>query len=177
MKLFKYVFDAKKIKFLKLIVNQFSVSINFTKVEIIIAQLVSKDFWDIQMFLRFTNFYCWFIEAFNKVAVDLLDMLKGSTKGISEAWNLFLQIKPLSHLIKSIFFVYTLILVYYNLMHHVMLEYNIFRFVILAILLQLIEKTGQRHFIAFWLRKIIPIEWNYRVEELKMLTVVESCKH
>ena len=68
-------------------------------------------------------------------------------------------------------------LVYYNPMRHIMLECNTFGFVILAILSQLIEKTGQWHPVAFWLRKIALAERNYRAGKSKMLAVVESCKH
>ena len=68
-------------------------------------------------------------------------------------------------------------LVYYNLMRRIMLECNASGFAILAILSQLIEKTGQWHPVAFWLRKMAPAEQNYRAGELEILAVVEEYKH
>ena len=137
-----------------------------------------ESFQDIQVFLEFANFYCQFIEAFSKVATGLLDMLKNGTKKkfkgikfilIGKALESFNELKHL--------FACALILVYYNPMHCIMLECNAFGFAISTILSQLIEETGQWYFVAFWLRKIVPMERNYKARKLEMLAVIEDCKH
>lgn len=92
-----------------------------------------------RFFFNFVNFYRCFIEAFSQIAAGFLDMLKGDTKEkfkdikfvfTSKTLKLFNELKY--------FFTYAFMLIYYNLMHRIMLEYNVFQFVILAILLQLI---------------------------------------
>ena len=60
--------------------GQFGVSMDLAKLNTIATWLVPESFQNIQMFLGFTNFYCHFIEAFNKVALSLSDILKSSTK-------------------------------------------------------------------------------------------------
>ena len=111
------------------------------------------------------------------MAIGFLYMLKNGIKEkfkgirfvlINKAFESFNKLKNL--------YVCIFMLVYYNLMHHIMLEYNMFRFAILMILLQLIKKTNQWHLVVFWLYKIAPAKQNYRVGELEMLAVVESYK-
>ena len=111
---------------------------------------MSESFQDIQVFFGFANFYCQFIEAFSKVAASLLDMLKNGTKGkfrgikfilIGKALKSFNELKRL--------FACAFMLVYYDSICHIMLECNASRFAILAILLQLIKRTGQWHPVAF----------------------------
>ena len=68
-------------------------------------------------------------------------------------------------------------LVYYNLIRGIMLECNTSRFAILAILLQLIEKTSQWHSVAFWLYKMVLAKQNYRARKSKMLAMIEDYKY
>ena len=75
------------------------------------------------------------------------------------------------------FFAYAPMLVYYNPMCHIMLEYNTSEFAILMILSQLIKETDQWHPVVFWSRKMAPAERNYRAGKSEMLAVIEDCKH
>ena len=135
VKLSMYVFDVEKIEFFEFIVGQFGKSIDPAKLDTIATWLVSKSFWDIQVFLGFANFYCRFIEAFSKVALGFLDMLKSGIKKkfkgmklifIGKAFESFNELKC--------FFVCAFMFIYYDLMHHIMLECPVFKFAILAIL-------------------------------------------
>ena len=84
VKLFKCVFDAKEIKFFEFIVDQFGVSMDPVKLNTIATWPMPESFRDIQVFLEFANFYRRFIEAFSKVVLGLLDMLKEVQKRSSE---------------------------------------------------------------------------------------------
>ena len=57
VKLSKYVFDTEEIKFLRFIVSQFSISMDFAKLNTIVTWLVPESFQNIQVFLEFANFY------------------------------------------------------------------------------------------------------------------------
>lgn len=69
------------------------------------------------------------------------------------------------------------ILVYYNPTRRIMLECNISRFAVEAILSQLVDETAQWHPVVFWSRKMVLTEKNYLVKEAKMLAIVKTCKH
>ena len=139
------------------------------------CQRVSEIF---QVFLGFANLYCHFIEAFNKVALGFLDMLKSGTKKKFKGIKFVFTGKALESFNElKHFFTYALMLVHYNPICHIMLECNASKFAILVIFSQLIKKTSQQHPIAFWSRKMALAEQNYRTGESEMLTVVESCKH
>ena len=87
------------------------------------------------MFLELTNFYCQFIEAFSKIVLGFLDILKGGMKGKFRSMKFVLTGEALKSFNKlKYFFVWALMLVYYNLMHCIMLEYNASGFAILVIL-------------------------------------------
>ena len=118
------------------------------------------------------------MKNFSRVAAGLSNILKNSTKkkfrGIKfiltdKAFELFNELKY--------FFIYTFILVYYNLICYIMLEYNIFGFAISVVLSKLIKKTNQWYFIAFCLYKIILMEWNYKAKKLKRLVIIKDFKH
>ena len=109
-----------------------------------------ESFRDIQVFLGFANFYRQFIKAFSKVAAGLSDMLKDGTKEKFRDMKFVLTGKTLESFNKlKHFFACTLILVHYNPMRHIMLKCDAFKFAILVILSQLIEKTSQWHLVAF----------------------------
>ena len=130
--------------------GKFGVFMNSKKLNTIAIWPVPESFQDIQVFLRFANFYHQFIEAFSKVALGFLDMLKSDTKAKFRdikfvlTGKVFKSFNKLKH-----FFACAPMLVYYNLIYCIMLECNVSKFVILAILSQLIEETGQWHPIVF----------------------------
>ena len=124
--------------------SQSDIFIDLIKLNTIAIWPMSKCFQDIQILLRFANFYCQFIEVFNKMALGLSNILKDSTKKKYKGIKFVLigePLEPFNNL--KYFFAYTFMLIYYNLMCHIMLECNMSKFAILAILLQLIKKTGQ----------------------------------
>ena len=123
---------------------------NFAKLDIIATWLVPESFQNIQVFLGFANFYRQFIEAFSKVTLGLLDMLKSSTKKKFKSIKFVFTGKALESFNElKRFYACASMLVHYNPMHRIMLECNLSRFAILVILSQLIEETSQWHPIAF----------------------------
>ena len=143
VKLSKCVFDAKEIKFLRFIVGQFGMSMDPAKQNTISTWPMPESFRDIQVYLEFADFYRQFIEPFNKMTLGFLDMLKSSIKGKFKNMKFVLTSKALKSFNElKHFFACAPILVYYNPIGRIMLEYIMFRFAILAILSQLIEKTG-----------------------------------
>ena len=79
VKLSKCTFDTEKINFLGFKVGQFGFAIVLSKVDTIATWPLLKTHCEVQMFLRFANFYCRFIQRFNKVAFCFSSLLKGGT--------------------------------------------------------------------------------------------------
>ena len=115
VKLSKCIFDALEIEFVGFIVGQEGISMDPDHIKTIVEWLLSKSFKDIQQFLRFTNFYCQFIDAFSWVATGLSDMLKGGEKSKFKEKNFVLtkEAKKTFEKLKWLFIIAP-ILVHYN---------------------------------------------------------------
>ena len=76
----KCEFFITKVNFLKFIIFIKNVSMNLSKVNIIKTWLRSKMYWEIQVFLRFINFYRRFIHYYSQIAESLTKLLRDSLK-------------------------------------------------------------------------------------------------
>ena len=72
----KCAFSINKIEFLKFIVFINSVTMNLQKINIIKKWLILQSFKNVQIFLRFVNFYKYFIKIYSKIVDSLTDLLK-----------------------------------------------------------------------------------------------------
>ena len=115
--------------------GQFGISMIFSKVDSIATWPVSTTHREVQVFLRFANFYCHFILDFNEVASGVNDLLSGDTKRkfksvkfvmIKEALDSFNELKQL--------FIHISMLVHYDLTRRIMLKCDASGFAISAIL-------------------------------------------
>ena len=140
VKISKCIFDAKKVNFLGFKVGQYRTSMNPSKVNTIATWPVPELFWEIQIFLGFANFYRRFIHSFSKVSNGLTEMLqrglKEKFKGVKfdmtqAALRLFDELKQR--------FASAPMLIHYNPLRQIMLECNVSRFAIGAILSQLVS--------------------------------------
>lgn len=64
---------------------------------------------------------------------------------------------------------------HFNFNVKIFLKTNVFEFVVLKILSQL-TKNEKWYSIIFWSRKMTTSKRNYKIEEMKMLTIVNACK-
>lgn len=143
IKLFKYIFDVEKINFFGFQVSQYRIAINLSKLDTILIWPIATRHRKVQMFFRFANFYCHFIQSFSKVFLGLSNLLKRATNRsfkvikfvmTNKALKLFTELKQ--------FFACIPILIYYDFACQIILECNVSRFAIGAILLQLVGKTS-----------------------------------
>jgi len=78
----KCEFFIIKVNFLKFVVFTKSVSMNLSRINIIKTWFRSKMYQEIQVFLRFINFYQRFIHHYFQIAESLTELLKNSVKDV-----------------------------------------------------------------------------------------------
>ena len=78
----KCQFHQEEVWFLSYVVSSKGIRMEDKRIEVVKQWLEPQLVWDIQVFLGFANFYCWFIQGFSRIAASLTSMLKtsGSTK-------------------------------------------------------------------------------------------------
>jgi hypothetical protein len=80
-KLSKYEFDIKEVEFLGFLIGTEGIRADPEQVRSIIKWPEPESFYNVQVFLRFANFYYRFIHHYFQVTVALTDLLKGIEKG------------------------------------------------------------------------------------------------
>ncbi len=78
----KCAFFIIKVNFLKFIIFTENISMNLNRINIIKTWLRSKMYWEIQVFLRFINFYRRFIHYYFQIAEFLIELLRNSVKNV-----------------------------------------------------------------------------------------------
>ena len=134
-----------------------------------------ETFRDVQVFLGFANFYRRFIYNYAAVAAPLTDLLKGSKDGKKAGqlqWNDGAEgaFQKLRDIFSSAPF-----LRHFNPEQKLRVETDASNFAVAAVLTQP-DSEGQWHPIAFWSRKMIPAEQNYKVHDQELLAIVAAMK-
>ena len=135
-----------------------------------------KMYQEIQVFLRFINFYWRFIHHYSQIAKSLTELLRDSVKDVkmssfiwlSEAKQAFNQLRDV--------FMRASILKHFDSKRHIHIEINAFNYAVASILSQS-DDEDQWHSIAFWFRMMIDVERNYETHDQKLLVIVAMFKH
>jgi len=126
---------------------------------------------DIQSFLRFANFYRWFIPNYSGVVHSLTERNKGDGK--NWAWNP--QAKVVFEELKCRITTAP-VLAHLNSQRPVIIETDASDFAIGAVLSQR-DEEGKLHPVAFHSRKFQSTEINYKIHDKKLLAIVDAFKH
>ncbi len=172
----KCEFFIIKVNFLEFVIFIESVSMNSSRINIIKTWLRLKMYWEIQVFLRFINFYRRFIHHYSQIAESLTKLLKDSVKDVkmssfiwlSEAKQAFNQLRDV--------FMRASILRHFDSEWHIHIEINTFNYAVMSILSQSNDED-QWHSIAFWFRMMIKVERNYKIHNQKLLVIIAMFKH
>jgi hypothetical protein len=136
----KFEFSVVKTTFLKFIITCEDVKMNSNKIEMIVNCSKSQSHENVQIFLKFVNFYKKFIKAFSRIADAMFALLKKSDKNkfhiffefTSKARKFFERLRKV--------FITTLLLRHFDSNRKIKLEINASNFVISKIISQLNEK-------------------------------------
>ncbi len=133
-------------------------------------------YWEIQVFLRFINFFRRFIHHYSQIAKSLTELLKDSVKDVkmssfiwsNEAKQAFNQLCNV--------FMRMFILRHFDSEQYIHIEINVFNYAVASILSQS-DDEDQWHLIAFWFRMMINVKRNYEIHDQKLLVIVAMFKH
>ena len=134
-----------------------------------------------QIFLSFTNFYCWFISHYFKIAVLLTELLKGSVKSKkAELFEFSLITEKVFNKLQKIFCSIP-VLKHFNSVLSIWLKTDAFSFVLVNILLQLFRNINEDdinwHSVTFWSQKMINVKIHYKIHNDELLIIIMSFKH
>ena len=76
----KYNFNINIVEFLGFIIRPIGIKMDSSQIEAIRDQPLLQSFYNIQIFLEFTNFYKRFIKGYLKIIYSLTNLLKGIVK-------------------------------------------------------------------------------------------------
>jgi hypothetical protein len=172
----KCFFFKHEIDYLKFIVSKNDIAMNSSRVDIIMSWSMINSFNNIQIFLRFVNFYRRFIARFSQISVSLFNMLKKMQVDVKK--NSFLLIdqkKQAFNLLKEVF-QYASILTHFDSDFFIRLKIDAFEFDITRIISQL-QTNDQWKFVFFYSRKMISVEMNYEIHDQKLLIIMKCFKH
>jgi hypothetical protein len=135
----KSKFNVVKTTFLSFIIIRDDVKMNLSRVEMIINWSKSHSYKNVQIFLKFVNFYKKFIKEFFRVADALFALLKKSDKDKFYTFFEFISdAKKSFKKLRQIFFTASL-LRHFDLNRKIKLETNASNFIISEIIFQLNE--------------------------------------
>jgi len=172
----KCEFFITKVNFLKFVVFTKSVSINLSKVDIIKTWFRSKMYQEIQVFLKFINFYRHFIHHYSQIAKSLTELLKDSVKDVKMSSFIWLsEAKQAFNQLRNVFMKMS-ILRHFDSERHICIKIDAFNYAVANILSQS-DDEDQWHSIAFWFRMMINVKRNYKIHDQKFLVIIAMFKH
>jgi hypothetical protein len=172
----KCFFFKHEINYFEFIINENDITINSNRINIIMSWSMIKFFKNIQIFLNFVNFYRRFIARFFQLSAFLSDMLKKmQAKVKKKSFLLIEKTTQIFNLLRDVF-QYAFILTHFDSKFFIKLKTNAFDYEIVDIISQL-QLNEQWRLVAFFSRKMIFTEMNYKTHDQKLLIIVECFKH
>ncbi len=172
----KCFFFKHEVDYLEFIISEDDITMNSSRINIIMSWSMIKFFKNIQIFLNFVNFYRRFIARFFQLSALLSDMLKKMQARIKKkSFLLTKKARQTFDLLRDVF-QYALILTHFDSEFLIKLKTNAFDYEIVDIISQL-QSNEQWRFVAFFSRKMIFAEMNYETHDQELLIIVECFKH
>lgn len=172
----KCTFHIDQMKFFEFIILIKGVLMNQWWVEIIWKWSVLQSYHEIQMFLRFANFYHHFIHEYFKVAAFLTGLLKGNKN--EKKTGAFEWSQKAAEAFCKLYtvFMQTPMLAHFNLKlkGQVKTDTSIVR---LADIYSQLQTNSQWHSVAFWFKMLNRAESQYKIHNQKLLTIMKTFKH
>ena len=169
-------FFIKKIKYLNFIINIDNITINSRRIKIIQNWSTLKFFKNIQIFLKFVNFYQRFIHWYSQIIIFLINFFKNMQIDVKKKiFVINFDVVATFNFFREIFQKIS-ILIHFNFIFLLRLKTDASNFEIFEILSQL-QFNDVWKFIAFYSRKMIFAEQNYEIHDQKLLIIVICFKN
>ena len=165
----KYEFHSESVEYLGYILFPFSLTISDDKVKIIQDWPEPKKVKDIQSFLGFANFYCWFIFNYSDIVIPLTRLTQKDIlwKFDSSYINAFNSLKKA--------FTFTPILTYWIPNTQLIVETDTSDYALAAIL-SIVNKDNEVHPVAFHSHTFTAVELNYNIHDKELLAIFKAFK-
>ena len=165
----KCKFHFKSVEYLKYILSFSSLTMSDDKVKIIQDWPEPKKVKDIQSFLGFANFYCWFIFNYSDIVIPLTHLTQKdiSWKFDSSCHDTFNSLKKA--------FTSTSILTYWISDAQLIVETDALDYALTTIL-SIVNEDNKVHPVAFHFCTFTMAELNYNTHDKELLTIFEAFK-
>ena len=165
----KCEFHSELVEYLGYILSLSGLTMSNDKVKIIQDWPEPKKVKDIQSFLGFANFYCWFIFNYSDIVIPLICL---TWKDIS--WKFDFSCCNTFNSLKKIF-IFTPILTHWIPDVQLIVETDASDYTLTAIL-SIVNKDNEVHPVAFHSHTFAMVELNYDTHNKKLLTIFEAFK-
>ncbi len=170
MNIWKCKFNVEETVFLEVIVSEQDLHMNSSKMIIIVNWTTSINLKEIQNFVRFVNFYRYFIRDFFKLVKLFVQLTRKDT---SFVWN-EVCIQAFRNLKKQISF--ASVLCHFDLKRQTILKIDALNYVKDEILSQY-DDENVLHSMIFYSKSMILAEINYHIYNKKLLIIIRCFKH
>ena len=165
------------IEFLKYIISNHNIFMNSRRMKVIQTWFEFKTLCELQIILKFTNFYKRFVRFYVKIIRALTKLFKKNKQERQNESFIFEEIarQTFRRFIKA--FIKAFMLIHFDLRNFIKVETDASKFVIAAILFQFITfvidvEQAQWHSIVFYLNKMILAEIRYETHDQEFLFIV-----
>ena len=130
-------FFVENVEYLEFMITRDDIAMNTWRVDIVRDWSKFISYKNIQVFLKFANFYRCFIERYFKITISFIDFLKSmQVEKKKRTFHFIENIKRVFHHFRDVF-IKTFILIHYDSEYKIRMKTNTFNFVIARILSQL----------------------------------------
>ena len=168
----KCEFFVTSVKYLELIIITEEIKMNFKKIDAIVNWKSSKCIKDVQIFLKFVNFYRKFILDYSRIIVFLSRLTKNEKKKFVFSWS-FDDFEEIAFRTLKLAFTTASILQHFNFDSETWIKTNVSNFVIVAMFNQK-SSNEKLHFVVYMSKKMSSIECNYEIYDKKLLIIIKA---
>jgi len=166
----KCKFNVEETVFLKIIVSEQSLCMNSIKVKVIVNWATLINLKEVQSFVKFVNFYRYFIKDFLKLVKSFTQLTRKDT---SFVWNK-VCVQAFDDLKKQVSS--TSVLRHFDSKQQTILKINASDYVKDEILSQY-DDENILHSVAFYSKSMILAECNYHIYDKKLLVIIQCFEH
>ncbi len=166
----KCKFNVEETVFLKVIVSEQDLCMNFIKVKIIVNWTTLINLKEVQSFVKFINFYRRFIKNFSKLVKSFTQLTR---KNISFVWN-EVCVQAFDDLKKQVSSIS--VLRHFDSKRQTILEIDASDYFKDEILSQYNDKRAL-HSVTFYSKSMTFAECNYHIYDKKLLIIIQCFKH
>ncbi len=168
--IWKCKFNIEETVFLKIIVSEQDLRMNFIKMKVIVNWVTFINLKEMQNFVDFVNFYRHFIKNFSKLVKSFTQL---TWKDTFFVWNEVCA-EVFTNLKKQISL--TSVLRHFNVKRQTILKTDVFNYVKSDILSQY-DDEKMLHSMTFYSKSMISAECNYHIYDKKLLIIIWCFEH